>query len=205
MLVLFLDTASKPSTLALCDEERTLGIASVEHTKDIGIIPAIERLLKKAEKTYSDLTQTACVTGPGGFVSLRIGVAATNTLAYALDLPSAGVHLSDLWARRVRVGVRNKEIPFLWLHSTRRTQIFARGFGTHTTQFPEATLVNLEEAANLRGEYVGELIPGHSKVLSRCTPLQGKDFPTLEETLPGFLKTCDYGKQQLLPWYGRDA
>ena len=204
MLSLFLDTASKPSTLALCDEERTLGIASVEHTKDIGIIPTIERLLKKAEKTYSDLTQTACVTGPGGFVSLRIGVAATNTLAYTLDLPSAGVHLSDLWAARIQ----NSEFRiqnYFWLHSTRKDQLFVRGFGKHTTKFPEATLTSLEEARGLQGEYVGELIPEHIGTLSHCARISEEDILPLKEALPDFLKTLEYAKQQLLPWYGRDA
>lgn len=206
--ILFLDTASGQHSLALCDEEHTLILKTLPKQGESRVIPILKEALKEAKWSDDTLTHIACVIGPGGFVSLRIGVTAANTLAWSLKLPLAGVHLSALWAARVP---SPSPLPrgegwgegFFWLHSTRRTQLFVRGFGTFAQQFPEPTLVDLETASKLTGDYVGELLEEHQKALPGCTPLM--NVQSLETILPAFLKNLEYKKQQLLPWYGREA
>lgn len=236
MRILFLDTASNSPSLALCNEQQTLALHSLPKQGESQVIPLLEEALRQAGWRYEDhvnsqgehvagLTHIACVVGPGGFVSLRIGVTAANTLAWALSLPSAGIHPSDLWAARASIRPtsvmlsavseansvskhagrppQHDNADFLWLHSTRRTQLFVRGFGAFKERFSGPALVDLEEAASLHGTYVGELIEEHQKVLTGCKPLM--EVPSLEAVLPSFLKNLEYRKQQLLPWYGREA
>jgi tRNA A37 threonylcarbamoyladenosine modification protein TsaB len=158
----------------------------------------LEEVLKKAGWRYEDLTHIACITGPGGFVSVRVGITVANVLSHFLDTPLAGVHLSELWEARVPEG-------FYWLHSTRRTQLFVRGFGEYAKKYPESTLIEIEEAAELKGMYVGELIEEHRKALPGCTPVSPSSIKALEEVLPSFLSKLSYKQEQLLPWYGREA
>lgn len=208
MNILFLDTASSTPCLVLCDEERTLTVKPLPKQGESQVIPILEEALREVKWGYDTLTHIACVIGPGGFVSLRIGITATNTLAWALGLPSAGMHLSDLWAARapsphpLPLGEGQGE-GFLWLHSTRREQLFVRGFGAFMKRYPKPTLINIENASKLQGSCVGELLEEHAKALTECHPLA--EVQSLETVLPKFLTTLQYKKQQLLPWYGREA
>jgi tRNA threonylcarbamoyl adenosine modification protein YeaZ len=217
MKTLFLDTASNENLLALCDEKKTLVIKSLKKMGDAELIPAIEDVLKEVGWEYKDLTNLACAIGPGGFTSLRVGVTAINTLAYSLDIPSAGMHLSDLWAKRVQRNCHPERAlnpseasgegrveGFLWLHSTRKTSLFVRGFGTDGTITPTG-LLEMDEAVALQGPYVGELIPEHKEALTRCEPLEEGKIESLDEMLPKYLSELKYQKQQLVPWYGREG
>jgi len=196
MNVLFLDTASLENSLAFCNEKKVLTHRSIEKLKsDSELIPMIEDCMKEIGITYKDLTHLACTIGPGGFTSLRIGIATINTLSYALGIPSVGIHLSDLLEVRVLDRVRA-----FWLHSTRRTQLFAKN-----PDSDEIKLLSIDDAKNLKCSYIGELIEDHKQALPNCTPLPGDQFMTLEEVLPSFLSGLSYSNDQLMPWYGRDS
>ncbi len=199
MLILFLDTASNKHSLALCSEREVFAYLPLKTHGDADLVPTIEAALKENGYSYRDLTHLVSLLGPGGFTSLRVGVTAINTLAYALGLPSAGIHLSDLWSSRVK-----PQQNFLWLHSTRRTQIFVKGYGADGTITPVGTF-GLEDAVQLQGSYVGELIPEHQTLLARCIQIPEKELTPFNEFLPEFLAKLPYQKQQLEPWYGREA
>ena len=220
---LFLDTASHRHVLALASESQTHVIKDLPAFGDTGMIPALEEALKEVKWKYADLTHIACVTGPGGFASIRTGITAANTLAYALKIPLAGVHVSDLWAARVSGchaehgrSMTWANVPpfdraqgdttpsFLWLHSTKKNLLFVRGFGTFKKQFPEPMLIALEDATNLQGKYVGELLEEHQKTLTGCTVVAKENIAPLGEALPALLKNFSYTQKSIAPWYGRE-
>lgn len=58
----------------------------------------IEESLRKAGITYSDLCGIATSTGPGGFTSIRIGLAAARAIAFALKIPIQGFTTLELMA-----------------------------------------------------------------------------------------------------------
>lgn len=211
MHILFLDLASSTPLLALATDERTITVQPIGDPKaEEELVPLLKAMLRLAGCSYADLTHLAATIGPGGFMSIRTGVSLTNALAYTLKIPSVGIHLSDLWHARVL------HLPAsVWLHSTRRTQLFVRGFGAFAAHWPQPQVIELEElqtqlksarqaGTSRRGTpYVGELIAEHEEVLRvrRFTRVK-----PMEDILPAFLRHLHYQSERtLLPWYGRKA
>src|SRR3989344_2759588 len=136
MRTLFLDSASREHSLALVEGQHTLLWESLPSLGD-ALLTHLEAALRKVKMAMQEITRIACVTGPGGFASIRTAVTAANTLAYALGVPAAGVHLSDIWAVRCSAfakatcpparqvsgrqvsGVRLQD-RLLWLHPTKK-------------------------------------------------------------------------------------
>jgi tRNA threonylcarbamoyl adenosine modification protein YeaZ len=209
--ILYIDLASNKGTLALVTEQEVLAIDHIDQRiEDQELLPRVEGVLGAGRWVFQDLTHIACVVGPGGFMSLRVGVALANTLADQLQIPIAGVHLSDVYEGRWQEGKRAKGQDALWLHSTKKQELFVRGFGDAAKVWPEATHVTLEDLLNIlrrdaplaRLLWVGELIPEHRDAIEalgmqECTPCP------IEEILPRFLAAQEYKKQILEPWYGR--
>ena len=227
MHTLFLDIASHEGLLACSTEERVLAHRAIDHRiGDHELVPLMEDVLREAGWSYKDLTHLVCVIGPGGFTSLRVGVSCINALSWALKVPVAGIHLSDLYGARV-VGAchpsehltmtpcepRTGDISsFLWLHSTKRTELFIRGFGDlakewlqpmHITiddllaKFHSPTTYPLQPAP-----YVGELLPEHCSAIGK-TGAEALSLRPLSGILPPFLSSLAYQTQVLQPWYGR--
>lgn len=55
------------------------------------LMPEVDRLLRERGVHPSDLDFFACVTGPGSFTGIRIGMATVKALAYACKKPTVGV------------------------------------------------------------------------------------------------------------------
>lgn len=199
MTTLFLDFASHKKMIALVRDGTTVAETAIDdHAKEAETLPAIEGMLARAGVRMDDLARIASVTGPGGFMSLRVGLSLGNALAWSLKIPGAGVHLSEVWKARMPEGA-----DALWLHSTKKDLLFIRGFGNLTAEIPEPTLVTLAELKeDLRdaAEFVGELIPEHASLLP-VTMLEG--VRPVQEILPTLTEGLPYAQTPVLPWYGR--
>ncbi len=198
MNTLFLDFASNKKSLALVEGKKVVLKSIDDHTDESKVMPLIESL--------GDFDRIVATTGPGGFMSLRVGLSLANALAWAKKIPVAGVHLSDVWSARVG-GAGN----FLWMHSTKKEFLFIRGFGKHSKEWPEAVLIGLEDAkraseklaqdASCEVPFVGELIPEQAGVLS----VEQMKTKSMEDVLPEICKQASDSQPPLLPWYGRGA
>lgn len=218
MLTLFLDFCSHQKVIALVDGDRTIALKYVEdHTEESTIIPLIQDLLTEAETTryplptirssvpiqpFEKLSRIAAVTGPGGFMSQRVGLAVANALSWSLNIPIAGMHLSDLWhARAHRSSLIAQD--FIWLHSTKKQLLFIRGFGSFAKSWPEPVTITLDELKTVsEGQYVGEVLPEQAAVL-RIKPLAA--LAPVSDVLPTITTTLSYTETPLTPWYGRGA
>jgi tRNA threonylcarbamoyl adenosine modification protein YeaZ len=166
---------------------------------DDQLMPTIEGVMKEAEWKYEDLTHIAVVNGPGGFTSLRMAVTLANVLADQLGIPATGIHLSDVYAARVSAD------DFLWVHSTKKIELFVRGFGSFAELWPEPTLVSIDDfvaKVPSNAMWAGELIADHRVALVGKNLLPA-DLKSLEGVLPAFLASLAYKKELILPWYGR--
>jgi tRNA threonylcarbamoyladenosine biosynthesis protein TsaB len=88
VLILALDTATAVATSALVRDGAVLGErASVA----IRVLEDVDTLLREAGVEPRDLDAIVVGTGPGSFTGVRLGLGAVRGLAFALDLPVAGV------------------------------------------------------------------------------------------------------------------
>lgn len=205
MHILFFDIASHDGVVACVDDKSAIVLVPCSsRISDSELLPLVEDVLRQASWSYRDLTHIACVIGPGGFTSLRIAVAFANTLADQLEIPSTGVHLSDLYEARMsnsQFSIPNSQR--LWLHSTKKQELFARSFDGGP--WPEATHLTLDDFRALVPPHFfwcGELILEHAEEVKR---LGGREIALsgLEAVLPSFLRERVYSKNLLQPWYGR--
>lgn len=230
MRILFLDIASRDGLIAAVTPEAVAASKPIDHRiTDSELVPTIESVLQRAGWTYQDLTHIACVTGPGGFMSLKVSASAANAIGWTLHIPLAGIHLSDLYAVRASSlepratstkesalvpNARSSQLAarsFLWLHSTKKTELFVRGFGAWAQKWPDAVHMQLQDLlrslvncqlSTVNCPYSGELVPEHEAALA-ARGLQPLSMPPVESILPSFLAAQSYGGHALQPWYGR--
>jgi tRNA threonylcarbamoyladenosine biosynthesis protein TsaB len=88
VLTLAFDTATSAATAALVRDGTVLG---ERVSRAVSVLEDADELLREAGAEQGDLTALVVGTGPGSFTGLRLGLAAARGLAFALDLPAAGV------------------------------------------------------------------------------------------------------------------
>lgn len=199
VLTLFINTASAEGIIALVNTEQTIAyVPCTPKTTEGEITKYIEELLQKTGHTYANLTQAICITGPGGFTSLRIGVTIINTLHVVCNIPVAGIHLAELY--RFRLNGSNT----LWLHSTKKDLVFVQGFGTLATKYPKPQCLNIEEVKNdcAHANITGELMADHTAILS-IKPTQWAGLAEVTEALPQIVANTTASNNIVTPWYGR--
>jgi tRNA threonylcarbamoyladenosine biosynthesis protein TsaB len=95
VLTLAFDTATNVATSALVEDGNLLG----ERTGVPGrLLEDVDALLTDADAVPAELARIVVGTGPGSFTSLRMGLAASRTLALAVDAEVAGVSTLDALA-----------------------------------------------------------------------------------------------------------
>jgi tRNA threonylcarbamoyladenosine biosynthesis protein TsaB len=95
MLILAFDMATSVVTSALVQD----GAVIVERvSKPRSVLEDIDALLREARVEPDQLDALAVGTGPGSFTGARIGLATARALAFALDVPAAGVSTLDALA-----------------------------------------------------------------------------------------------------------
>jgi tRNA threonylcarbamoyl adenosine modification protein YeaZ len=207
---LFIDLGSHSTVpqegacLACVSENKTEAIRFIDHRiSDDSLMPELDAVLKEAGWELKDITQIACVAGPGGFTSLRMAVTLANVVADQLDIPLAGIHLSDLYAKRVETPHgASLQRGFLWIHATKKDQLFVRGFGEYKKIWPEATLVSLDDLVKNYPQdapYAGEILEPQREVLKA----ESLSLNSIADTLPALLSSLSYQKGTIEPWYGR--
>jgi tRNA threonylcarbamoyladenosine biosynthesis protein TsaB len=88
VLTLAFDTATSVATAALVRDAQVLG-ESV--SRAVRVLEDVDELFRESGTGRSELTGIVVGTGPGSFTGLRMGLAAARGLAFALDVPVAGV------------------------------------------------------------------------------------------------------------------
>jgi tRNA threonylcarbamoyladenosine biosynthesis protein TsaB len=88
VLTLAFDTATSVATAALVRDGAVLG---ERVSRPVAVLESVDELLREAGAGQADLSRLAVGTGPGSFTGLRLGLAAARGLAFALELPVAGV------------------------------------------------------------------------------------------------------------------
>lgn len=85
---LYLDTSSNKKTIVKLDDIVLEKDTSLWHSQ--AVLPMIDELLKKEEKTLQDVTEIEVFAGPGSYTGLRVGASIANALGFALKVPVNG-------------------------------------------------------------------------------------------------------------------
>jgi len=129
-MLLGLDTTTERLHLALVDGARSWTRClpvEIGRSHSSALLPGLDGLLREAGVTPRDLEGCIVCVGPGGFTSLRIGVATAEGLALT-GLPTWGFSAFELRARALRcAGLLD---PVWILLDGQRGEAFAQKWGT---------------------------------------------------------------------------
>jgi len=88
VLTLAFDTATTVATCALVRDGEVLGERTTSAAR---VLEAADHLLSESGLAAEAVSRLVVGTGPGSFTGIRIGLATARALAFALQIPSAGV------------------------------------------------------------------------------------------------------------------
>ena len=93
MKVLAIESASVTASCAVAADGNLLGEYTLNHKKTHSekLMPVIEELMEELELKIHDIDVIAISEGPGSYTGLRIGAAIAKSLAFAANIPIAGV------------------------------------------------------------------------------------------------------------------
>jgi len=91
--ILGIDTSSSSLSVAVMDDDLLKGEFTLNHklTHSEQMMPLLDSLLSHLELKMADIDLIGVSVGPGSFTGIRIGVAAANAMAMALDIPVVGI------------------------------------------------------------------------------------------------------------------
>ncbi|MFH1610798.1 MAG: tRNA (adenosine(37)-N6)-threonylcarbamoyltransferase complex dimerization subunit type 1 TsaB [Patescibacteria group bacterium] len=98
-MYIFINTSNhKHIFLALINKKGDILISKkikAEYQQSEKLLLNIEKILLDSKKKLQDLKGVVCITGPGGFTSLRIGITTANTIAWVLHIPIIGLEQKE--------------------------------------------------------------------------------------------------------------
>ncbi|WP_058301421.1 tRNA (adenosine(37)-N6)-threonylcarbamoyltransferase complex dimerization subunit type 1 TsaB [Gorillibacterium timonense] len=91
--LLVIDTSSASMTAALLEGNRLIAERKLhaERNHSIRLLPLVEEMLESAGVKPAELSAIATGVGPGSYTGVRIGVTVAKTMAWAQQIPVAGV------------------------------------------------------------------------------------------------------------------
>ena len=100
MNILAVDSSSKPASSAVVKDGRLISEIFVNNsmTHSRTLMSVIDKSLEFADITLSDIDLIACITGPGSFTGVRIGVACVKGLAFSNSIPCVGISALEAMA-----------------------------------------------------------------------------------------------------------
>ena len=100
---LLMDTSTKNFSLAVSRAGRVARFRNfyLDQVLSSSIIPCIDRILKRADISFDDISGFGVGLGPGSFTSLRVGLATIKAFCLASGKPVAGVPSPDILVRNV--------------------------------------------------------------------------------------------------------
>jgi len=103
MTILCIDTATADGLVVVAREEGATAVARWRSSGRHGenLLGYIESALADAGATREEISLIGVNVGPGGFTSLRVGLATAKGLALGLDLPIVGVSALRVLARSI--------------------------------------------------------------------------------------------------------
>jgi len=145
-LILNIDTALDNAYISLAENEKGLGYAINETTKDHAawLQPAIYKLMRESGCRIEDLSAIGVCIGPGSYTGLRIGLSTAKGLCFALKIPLITINTLETMAFSAikDIGTRDPDLlsqnlficPMI---DARRMEVFAAVYDSSLTPIYE--------------------------------------------------------------------
>lgn len=96
MFLLIDTTHNEYLTVGLLQKNKFVKIkASCKYKQSEKLLFFVDRLIKKNKVKLKDIKGILAINGPGGFTTVRIGIATSNALAFALGIKIASLKATD--------------------------------------------------------------------------------------------------------------
>jgi tRNA threonylcarbamoyl adenosine modification protein YeaZ len=194
--ILAVDATGEKLSLALDTDGRVLlGRSAGRRPHDETLLPAVERLLKRARLKWADLDAIAAASGPGRFTGIRIGLSFAAAAGWRLKVPALA--LSRLEAAAETCGAARVLAALPGWKNEVYHQEFRRGRGGLRETRPAAWTAPeawpaARAAAEAGGATVALVDAGAAELLPVARRrLAAKKIPPFE---PFYLKPAGYEK-----------
>lgn len=149
MLLLALDTATPAVTVALHDGTRVLARSDQVDARRHGelLLPAVDRVLRDAGRTLSEVTDLVAGVGPGPYTGLRVGLATAEAFGAVLGVPVRGLCTLDGIAYATGLGT-----PFVVATDARRKEVYWARYADARTRLSEPAV---DRPADIAAEVAG--------------------------------------------------
>lgn len=156
MKILAFDSTAKAASVAVCEDERLLGLYNIDNglTQSELLLPMAENLLKSLKLTFSDINLLCAATGPGSFTGVRIGVSLIKGIAFGRNIPCISVSTLEELAENI-ASLPGILVPCM---DARRNQLYTATFksdGRNTERLTPDRAISIDELANELKRYEG--------------------------------------------------
>ncbi len=160
MIILAVESSAGPASAAIVRDGEVLAseFLNTNLTHSETLLPLVEKALKKAGLTLSDIDRFAVSSGPGSFTGLRIGIALIKGLATPENTPTAAV------STLLSMAANHKDTNCLLccVMDARCNQVYNALFRIHNNEIerltPDRALMCEELARELKEKYKDENI-----------------------------------------------
>ena len=126
--ILNIHTTENRAIVNICDEDHVLSTMENEtqnqHARFLHL--SIQKLLQEANIPVSDLKAIGVTGGPGSYTGIRIGLATTKGLCFALGIPMMMYNSLELMAFSATIEhVENEKALFCPMIDARRMEVFS--------------------------------------------------------------------------------
>jgi tRNA threonylcarbamoyl adenosine modification protein YeaZ len=151
-MYLVIDTTGSRALVALGDAKGVLSFGEWPHSHSLSrqLQPEIDKLLRLTKRKPQAII---CVTGPGSFTGIRLGVATANALGYAWQIPAVAVTRFEIYEQKYK----NIPDPKIVLVENIHDLVYAKIYRSEGTDYfvgDYKTLAPKIAGAKIIGEYI---------------------------------------------------
>ena len=146
MRILGIDTSGSIASVAICDEKsiiaQTTFMTMLTHSQII--LPLVERVLKDAGLSLSDIDGFAVANGPGSYTGLRIGISAIKAICFSLQKKCIGISTLESLSYNC-VGTKGIIIPLMKARTDIAYFSVFKSDGKTLTRLQEDSISDIDE------------------------------------------------------------
>lgn len=143
--ILCIDASVQTASVALANKNELIALKTcVQQSEHASFIqPAIQEMLNELQLDVTNITAIAVTAGPGSYTGLRVAMASSKGLCYALNIPLITLNTLEVMAYAAVLQIQ-KAVFYCPLIDARRMEVFTAVYNKQleTILNPQALLLN---------------------------------------------------------------